>query len=149
LLEEKMSRKFEENGVFGTDPSFPERMKLNAPRNLCGQLSVRESAAMLSRSETYIGHDSGPMHLAAAVGTLYVAILSSRNLPGEWFPPGSQHRILYKTVGCMGCRRDVCEERNKTCIRSISVDEVFGRVMRVLSTGTPSRFQQAIGSLRT
>ena len=102
-------------------------------RNLCGQLSVRESAAMLSRSEAYIGHDSGPMHLAAAVGTLYVAIFSSRNLPGEWFPPGSQHRILYKTVGCMGCRRDVCEERNKTCIRSISVDEVFGHVMRILA----------------
>ena len=106
--------------------------------NLCNSLNVRESAAVLSRAKAYVGHDSGPMHLAAAVGTPCVAIFSSRNLPGEWFPPGSQHHILYKAVHCMGCRRDVCEDLGKMCIRSISVDEVFCHVVRNLDMTKPS-----------
>ena len=102
--------------------------------NLCNRLNVLESAAVLSHAKVYVGHDSGPMHLAAAVGTPCVAIFSSRNMPGEWFPPGSQHRILYRTVPCMGCKRDVCWDRGKMCIKSISVDEVVDYVMRALDT---------------
>ncbi|MCB2148595.1 MAG: glycosyltransferase family 9 protein [Deltaproteobacteria bacterium] len=100
--------------------------------NLCNHMNVREAAAVLSRARAYLGHDSGPMHLAAAVGTPCIAIFSSRNLPGEWFPPGDRHQILYRKVHCMGCRRSVCKDHNKMCIRSISVDEVFGHVMRTL-----------------
>lgn len=97
--------------------------------NLCGQLSVRESAALLTHAHVYLGHDSGPMHLAAAVGTPCVAVFSSRNLPGEWFPYGDQHRVLYHSISCQGCRLEVCIERNKECIRSITVDEVESSVL--------------------
>ena len=54
--------------------------------NLCGELSVRESAAVLRSARVFIGHDSGPMHLAAAVGIPCAAIFSARNPPGRWFP---------------------------------------------------------------
>lgn len=101
--------------------------------NLCGQLSVRETAAVLNKAEAFIGHDSGPIHLAAAVGISCVGIFSSRNLPGEWFPPGNRHHILYKRVHCMGCRLDVCLKHEKYCIRSISVDEVFNHVIKLLN----------------
>ncbi len=93
--------------------------------NLCGQLSVRESAAVLERANLFIGHDSGPMHMAAAVGTPCVAIFSSRNLPGVWYPYGKRSRVLYRPMPCQGCELDVCSERKKACIRSITVDEVF------------------------
>src|SRR5919106_1776569 len=92
--------------------------------NLCGRLTVRESAAALTRARIYLGHDSGPMHLAAAVGTPCVAVFSSRNLPGEWFPYGDRHRVLYHSISCQGCRLEVCVERQKACIRSITVDQV-------------------------
>lgn len=92
--------------------------------NLCGTLSVRESAAVLGMARLYIGHDSGPMHLAAAVGTTCVAVFSARDLPGEWFPYGRGHRVLYHAMPCQGCGLEVCTARNKECIRSISVDEV-------------------------
>ena len=46
--------------------------------NVCGVLSPRESATALARAAVYIGHDSGPMHLAAAVQTPIVAIFSAR-----------------------------------------------------------------------
>jgi len=100
--------------------------------NLCGQVSVRESAALLAHARLYLGHDSGPMHLAAAVGTPCVAVFSSRNLPGEWFPYGTQHRMLYQAIWCQGCGLEVCIERNKACIRSITVDQVERHVLDVV-----------------
>jgi ADP-heptose:LPS heptosyltransferase len=103
--------------------------------NLCGRLSVRESAAVLSRARLFCGHDSGPLHLAAAVGTPCVAIFSSRNLPGVWFPYGSQHEAIYHRIDCEACQRAVCSDRNKECIRSITVDEVLGAVMRIVDRG--------------
>jgi len=106
--------------------------------NLCGRLSVRESAAVLTQAQVYLGHDSGPMHLAAAVGTPCVAVFSSRNLPGEWFPHGSHHRVLYHPISCQGCKLDVCIELNKRCIRSIRVDEVESSVLDLAKASTAS-----------
>lgn len=101
--------------------------------NLCGEVRVRVAAAVLSRARLYLGHDSGPMHLAAAVGTPCVAIFSSHTLPGVWFPQGDQHRVIYHTIECQGCGLEVCNERNKACIRSISVDEVARAVELLVS----------------
>ncbi|MCK9187958.1 glycosyltransferase family 9 protein [Acidithiobacillus sp.] len=104
--------------------------------NLCGQLSVRESATVLQKSRFFIGHDSGPMHLAAAVGTPCVAIFSSRNLPGIWFPFGKQHRVLYQPMPCQGCNLEVCEKYDKACIKSIRVRDVMDAVAGILGFDT-------------
>jgi len=87
---------------------------------------------VLTHARMYLGHDSGPMHLAAAVGTPCVAVFSSRSLPGEWFPYGDQHRVLYRSISCQGCRLEVCIERQKACIRSITVDEVECSVLELV-----------------
>jgi len=92
--------------------------------NLCGKLTPRETAAVLQKAVLYVGHDSGPMHLSAAVGTTCVAIFSARNKPGEWYPFGSQHRVLYHQTPCFGCKLVVCERFEKMCIRSIKIHEV-------------------------
>lgn len=105
--------------------------------NLCGATSVRESAAVLERARVFVGHDSGPVHLAAAVGTPCVAIFSSRNLPGEWFPHGRQHRVLYSDVPCRGCRLEVCDRYGKMCIASITVDDVAREIELALAASAP------------
>jgi ADP-heptose:LPS heptosyltransferase len=64
-------------------------------KNLCGQTSPRVSAAILQRSKVFIGHDSGPMHLAACVGTPCVAVFSLINKPRQWFPRGENNVILF------------------------------------------------------
>ena len=64
--------------------------------NLCGRLSVRETAAVMKRALFYLGHDSGPMHLAAAAGIPCVAIFVECKRPGVWFPYGSGHRVIYR-----------------------------------------------------
>jgi len=66
--------------------------------NLCGRTSPRVSAAAIKRTMLFLCHDSGPMHLAAAVGTRCVAVFSKHNRPGQWYPFGSGHKILYPPV---------------------------------------------------
>ena len=110
--------------------------------NTCGKLAVRVTGAVLARCAVFVGHDSGPMHLATAAGAHCVAIFSSRNLPGEWFPSGRGHRVLYRAISCQGCRRDVCEDLRKACIRSITVTEVLDAIGACLAApqmaGLPS-----------
>ncbi|MDR3416926.1 MAG: glycosyltransferase family 9 protein [Nevskia sp.] len=107
--------------------------------NLCGGITLRQCAAVLEHSDVYLGHDSGPMHLAATVGTPCVAIFSARNPPGEWFPYGEGHTVFYKKTECYGCRLDTCTEFAKKCILSISVDEVaeavVNKALAVTATG--------------
>jgi ADP-heptose:LPS heptosyltransferase len=63
--------------------------------NLCGRTAPRISALMGAGAAFYLGHDSGPMHLAALVGCPCVAIFSARAKPGVWFPRGERNRIFY------------------------------------------------------
>jgi heptosyltransferase III len=100
--------------------------------NLCGRLSPRESAAAFARARLFIGHDSGPMHLAAAVQTPCVAIFAARNKPRVWFPYGSQHRVLYHKTECWGCGLETCIVERKRCLTSITVDEVLIEIQAVL-----------------
>jgi heptosyltransferase III len=102
--------------------------------NLCGKLTPRETAAILEKAVVFVGHDSGPMHLAAAVGTPCVAIFSAQNKPGEWYPFGMNHRVIYHQTPCYGCGLRVCNRFDKMCIRSITVDEVFGVIKELYET---------------
>ncbi len=100
--------------------------------NLCGQLTPRESAAAFAHARIFVGHDSGPMHLAAAVQVPCVAVFAARNIPRVWFPYGAQHRVVYHQVDCAGCGLETCVVQEKKCLASITVDEVFREVKAVL-----------------
>ena len=101
--------------------------------NLCGKIKPRVSAGVLKKASLFIGHDSGPMHLAACVGTPCVGIFSARNYPGQWFPRGAKNAIIYHKVECAGCGLEVCIEKEKKCILSISVEEVKSAVFNTIS----------------
>ncbi len=101
--------------------------------NLCGQLSPRESAAAIAQSAMFLGHDSGPMHLAASVGTPVVAIFAARNIPRQWFPAGDRNRVLYRRVECWGCGLETCIEQQKKCLAGITVDEVLSAARALLA----------------
>jgi len=101
--------------------------------NLCGKTTPRVSAALLKNAALFIGHDSGPIHLAAAVGTPCVGIYSARNMPGQWFPKGKNNQLLYNLPECAGCGLEVCIVQQKKCILSIKVDEVVQAVTIILN----------------
>jgi ADP-heptose:LPS heptosyltransferase len=85
--------------------------------NLCGRLSPRESAAAMSKALLFVGHDSGPLHIAAAVGVSCVGIYGGHNMPKWWHPMGDHHRILHDMRG----------------VRSITPDDVDAAILAILS----------------
>lgn len=103
-----------------------------AAANLCGTTDVRLSAAILRRAAVFVGHDSGPTHLAATVGTPCVAIFSARGLTGQWFPRGVNHKILFRSPSCQGCGLSVCVKYQKRCILEIPPAEVAAAVATYL-----------------
>lgn len=87
--------------------------------DLCGKLLPRQSAAVLARARLFVGHDSGPLHLSAAMGLTCVAMFGDYNRPKKWHPVGERHRIIHNMAGVM----------------AITPDEVFEAVEEVLARG--------------
>jgi heptosyltransferase-3 len=103
--------------------------------NFCGVTSPRVSAALLERAAIYVGHDSGPMHLAAAAGTRCVAIFSAHAPPGQWFPVGAGHTILYPTTFFDPQRMEDLDYQ-KGALASIKVSAVLQAAQSILDDGT-------------
>ena len=101
--------------------------------NMCEKASVRVTAATLKLATLFLGHDSGPMHLAAAVRTRCVVVFSAEGLPGQWFPRGKNNTILRTQPSCFGCGLEVCHSYDKKCIRAIPVADFVAAVERHLS----------------
>ena len=95
--------------------------------NLCGRLGLSEMMALLERASLYIGNDTGPMHISAAVGTPTVSIFSARDLPVQWFPYGEGHLVLRRDVPCSPCLKEVCSH-DLLCLDKITVDDVVSAV---------------------
>jgi heptosyltransferase-2 len=104
------------------------------PLNFAGALSVGELAALLARCALLISNDSGPVHVAAAVGTPVIDIFgrNQRGLsPLRWGPLGEGHVILHKDVGCVTCLAHRCDI-GFLCLTSLTVDEVYQAAVSVL-----------------
>jgi ADP-heptose:LPS heptosyltransferase len=98
-----------------------------------GALTPRESAAALSHCALYVGNDTGTMHLAAAVDTPCVAIMSALDWPGRWVPYGPGHTVLRRSVPCEGCLLKVCDKEEMRCLKMIEVSEVIDACSLMLS----------------
>lgn len=106
--------------------------------NLAGRLTVAELAALLQRSALLLSNDSGPVHMAAALGTPVVDIFgrNQRGLsPLRWGPIGKNHIVLHKEVGCVTCLAHACDI-GFLCLTALPVDEVFDAVKNVLDRPT-------------
>lgn len=98
-----------------------EKMKHPA-LNVAGKTTLPELAELIRRAAFFVCNDSGPMHLAAAVGTPVVALFGPTD-PRKIGPYGAGHIVIRKEVDCAGCSRNRCV-RGNACMRAISVDEV-------------------------
>lgn len=102
--------------------------------DLSGQTSVGELAALLKRCKLFISNDSGPVHIATAVGTPSVVIFGRKQpglSPKRWAPTGKKDVVLHKDVGCEVCLAHNCKNGFK-CLEAITVDEVFNAVEKLL-----------------
>ncbi len=88
--------------------------RLPRPLNLAGELSTGELAALLSRCAVFVSNDSGPMHIAAALGTPTVGLFGPET-PLLYGPIGSRVRALYRPPACSPCI-NVHENKVASCI---------------------------------
>lgn len=104
-------------------------------RNLCNQLPFDQFAALLSKSAVVVCGDTSASHLAAAVGTPCVVIMSGQQ-PYLFRPMGDASRVLTHPVPCTPCHRNVgCE--GMECLRSVSEDQVLRAVRDVTAVAPP------------
>ena len=89
---------------------------------------------MLKECRLAICTDSGPMHLAAAVGAPLLVTFSRINLQlGRWFPFGQHSTILYREVPCAGCFKVECPVPGHPCMQGISADQILSSALNLLN----------------
>ena len=99
-------------------------------RVLCGETSLAELVGVLSRLRLLVTNDSGPMHVAAALGIPMVAIFG----PTDWretAPVAEHHRLLREPVPCAPCLLRDCPIDHR-CMTRISVESVAGAAASLL-----------------
>ncbi len=99
-------------------------------RNLCGQTSLRELMALLKICRVLLTNDSGPMHVAAALGTPVVVPFGSTSpeLTGPGLPGDPRHRLLKSDAPCSPCFRRECPIDFR-CMNGIAVQRVVEAVL--------------------
>lgn len=95
-------------------------------------LDLAELAGLLSHLDLLVTNDSGPMHLAAAVGVPCVALFGPTD-PGRTAPTGPGHLVLSTDPWCSPCFRKRCPLLHHRCLRDLGVDEVAGTVIDILA----------------
>jgi heptosyltransferase-2 len=95
--------------------------------DLAGVTSLRELACLIKDCSVLITNDSGPMHIAAALGTPLVALFGSTD-PTLTGPYGQEESVIHKKVACSPCFKRVCPIDFR-CMKGITVDEVVERVL--------------------
>ncbi|MGH7846184.1 MAG: glycosyltransferase family 9 protein [Candidatus Binatia bacterium] len=110
-------------GPAQADQVSPMIARLRAPVvSLVARTTLPQLGALLRRAAFLITNDSGPMHLAAAVGTPVVAIFGPTD-PRRVGPYGSGHVVLRKPFDCSRCKRNDCVQELQ-CLKAISVADV-------------------------
>ncbi len=99
--------------------------------SLMGQTHILELAALMKRVALLIGNDGGPMHLAASVGCPVLGLFGPTD-PAVWGPRGKKAGVIYKGLDCRECFHPGCSRGEESCMKQISVDEVFGAAMKLL-----------------
>ena len=117
------------------------------PKNFAGQLSLKESAALLELADVFVGNDSAPQHIASCVKTPVVSLCGPTN-PVNFHPYGTKYKIIQaENINCSPCFywlgnliqylpqylpewANKCDNR---CMENIEVNEVFKYICFLLS----------------
>ena len=102
-------------------------------------MSLKELAALAARARLFVGVDSAPMHIAAAMGTPTVGIFGPSG-DREWGPwdneGGGRHRVVASlNHPCRPCGRAGCEDSKVSdCLTSLPVAQVLAACLELLAS---------------
>src|SRR5690606_20226633 len=98
--------------------------------SVADELDLAELAAVLGRAPLLISNNTGPVHVAAAVGTPVVdlyALTNPQHTP--WRVPS---RVLYSDVPCRGCYKSVCPEGHHRCLADVPPQRVVDAALELM-----------------
>ncbi len=105
--------------------------------SMAGKTGLKELVALISRAEFFISNDTGPMHIAAALGIPVFAIFGPAN-PVRTGPYGPGHTIIRKDMSCSPCyRQKPCSHWR--CMQDLSVTEVRDTILSNIDIAVASQ----------
>jgi heptosyltransferase-2/heptosyltransferase-3 len=107
--------------------------KMHASRFHCfSDLTIDELIGALAHADLLVCNNSGPLHIAAAVGTPTVSTMGP-TVKHLWIPVGDIHRVLrIDTLPCIGCNLGYCRIGTHACMREITPSMMIDAVMEQL-----------------
>ena len=103
--------------------------------DLGGRTSFAELAEVLASARCAVVGNTGPAHLAAAVGTPVVSLYAPTVPAVRWRPWRVSHELLYVDVPCAGCRARECPVPGHPCLGELTVEQVLAAVERLAPVG--------------
>jgi lipopolysaccharide heptosyltransferase II len=97
--------------------------------NACAKTSVNQLACLIKRCAVFISADSSPLHIAAAVGTPFIALFGPTD-PRRHLTAAKDYVVLKKDLSCSPCYKSKC--KTKICMELITPEEVLEAVDKLL-----------------
>ena len=101
--------------------------------NLAGKDNLETLPAILARLSVLVSGDTGPLHIAALMGTRTLSLFGPTD-PRRTAPRGQAHALLRRDLACSPCFKRVCPLSHHDCMNGISPEEVAGEVERILNS---------------
>jgi ADP-heptose:LPS heptosyltransferase len=119
------------------DRDLTARVAGTRAADLAGRTRLPELAAVLAGAAAVVTGNTGPGHLAAAVGAPVVSLFSPVVPASAWAPYGTRLRLLGdQDAPCRGTRARTCPVPGHPCLTSLSADDVAGAVHDLIAEGT-------------
>lgn len=101
-------------------------------KNFAGKFNIGELAALIAKAGIFISNSTGPLHIAAALGTEVIGFYPriTACLPERWGPYSSKSAVFTPKLECSNCTREQCEKLK--CMNSIEVSEVVSVIEKKL-----------------
>ena len=115
------------------------------PVVLTGKTTLRQLAALLELCDLYLGNDTGPLHIAAAMGIATVCIMGGGHF-GRFYPYGdtNRRRVIFKKMDCYHCNWH-CIYETARCIQEITVDRAWAVTQSMIQTmGLATNFRHGV-----
>ena len=103
--------------------------------SVAGAVALRDLPKLLAACALYVGNDSGPKHIAAAMGVPTIGVHSGVVDPGEWAPMGERAVALYRNMSCAPCYLSKAEDcpRGLACIQLLDPALVYRMAEKFLA----------------
>lgn len=125
----------------------------NSLLNIVGKTSLRELISLISECDVFVTNDSGPLHIAYAVGTPLVAIFGSTDPQLTGPPPelsasggGESNVVIAPDLSCSPCFERTCKSNDMRCMYVITSDDVYLGIKKILPQ-SPAVFFDRDGTL--